>query len=200
MAPAQRSATRSSASAEPAASVSWTPHILAEALSTLLAQPLTAEQVRRRAVALGLLRHSVVEPRPELSARAAARLLLAGYHLPAAIEHGTLASLTEHYRAGRRILVRVAEPTPKLLEVRSVEEAVLSVADPAATAGQCWPLERFRVAWSRTGNGAIIAAQRWEELPEIGLLFFGGLRDADGAYHWNTAECDTDRQGRLLRY
>ena len=29
---------------------------------------------------------------------------------------------------------------------------------------------------------------------------FGGLRDGDRGYHWNSAECDTGRQGRILRY
>lgn len=46
----------------------------------------------------------------------------------------------------------------------------------------------------------LVAVRAWNDLPTEGLLFFGGLRDLDGTYHWNTAECDTDRQGRILRY
>jgi hypothetical protein len=33
-----------------------------------------------------------------------------------------------------------------------------------------------------------------------GRTFFGGSRDRDGSYHWYTAECDTDAEGRILRF
>jgi hypothetical protein len=46
----------------------------------------------------------------------------------------------------------------------------------------------------------IVAARRWGELPGGGTLFFGGSRGADGVLHWDTAECDTDAEGRILRY
>jgi hypothetical protein len=182
----------------------WTPPILAQALQTLLPEAISAAQVRDRAIALGLVRHSHVDPGPELTARAVARLLLAGYQLPATVESGTFASLTDHHRAGRRVFVIVAEPTPELLQVRAVAEVppdtLLTLAEPEAPALRCWPLERFRAAWARSGNSLLVAATSWQELPTTGLLFFGGLCDADGAYHWNTAECDTDERGRILRY
>ena len=49
------------------------------------------------------------------------------------------------------------------------------------------------------GNYLIAALRRWADLPVEGRVFFGGTRERDGTYHWDTAECATDAEGRILR-
>lgn len=171
--------------AQGAPCAAWPAAVLAQALSHLLGRPVTADEVRDRAVGLGLLRQPLPAGPVELTPRAAARLLLAGYGLPALVEAGNAVSLDEHSRAGRRVLVVLARP-----EVGSFEIAELC-------SGQA---DGIAAAWEAAGRATLVAARAWADLPTEGLLFFGGLRDADSAYHWNTAECDTDRQGRILRY
>ena len=61
-------------------------------------------------------------------------------------------------------------------------------------------MESFLEAWAAAGNQVIVAAQEWSDLPTQGTVFFGGSRERNGTYHWDVAECDTDREGRVLRY
>jgi len=176
---------RAEPAGQPAASVvvsnasPWTTALFAHALTYLLRRPVTADEVRERAVALGLLRQLTAE----LSPRSAARLLLAGYRLPALVESGSPASVRDHLLAGRLVFVVLREGASYRLHRLDGPEALAELATD----------------WAATGNATLVAARSWAELPTEGLLFFGGLREADGAYHWNTAECDTDRQGRILR-
>ena len=53
-------------------------------------------------------------------------------------------------------------------------------------------------AWAGAGNFLIVALRNWSELPAEGRSFFAGTRDPDGTYHWDTAECATDAEGRVL--
>jgi hypothetical protein len=181
----------------------WTPPVLAWAITLLLDIPVSAGQVRAKAIGLGLLRQPKGDGPSELTQRAAARLLLA-YRLPATVENGTLAAVHEHCRAGRWTFVVLASTEPVLYQVLDVEVASFSDAliltERGGSEVQSWPLESFAEAWAATGNGLLVAARSWSELPTQGALFFGGQRDTDGAYHWNTAECDSDGEGRILRF
>jgi hypothetical protein len=73
---------------------------------------------------------------------------------------------------------------------------------PRANLSACLsvPLSRFHDLWSAAGNFYVVAAYGWEFLPRTGNAFFGGMRDAEGSYHWVVAECDTDAVGNILRY
>src|SRR5215470_17828753 len=66
---------------------------LAKVLSGLLSQSLSLEQVRDKAVGLGLLHHTESHEALQLTTQAASRLLLAGYQLPAQVEPGTWETL-----------------------------------------------------------------------------------------------------------
>jgi hypothetical protein len=175
---------------------SWPAPLFAEALTQLLGRAVSTSEVCDRAVGLGLLRQPAAPHLAQLSPRAASRLLLTAYRLPALVDAGTLAGLTEHIQAGRRVFVVLVEgDTSRLCCVQTIDvDLALAGTD------QREPQERFRDAWAATGNAELVAAASWDDLPTTGLLFFGGLRDGDRGYHWNTAECDTDRQGRILRY
>ncbi len=189
---------------------SWTCDAVAVILSAVLRSGVRPESLRDRAIALGLLRHGEPGRRATLSAKAASRLLLCGYRLPAQAEVGaTTAALRGHLADGRRVFVALDDPEePTVCEVTAVHEESfgepwLSIVELRAGAGggeQWWPLERFAEVWAAAGAGLVVAAADWRDLPTSGPLFFGGLRDCDGAYHWTTAECDTDRDGRILRF
>jgi hypothetical protein len=56
------------------------------------------------------------------------------------------------------------------------------------------------VSWATAPLLLLVAVKEWSELPQEGTVFFGGSRDAEGVYHWDSAECDTDGSGRILRY
>jgi hypothetical protein len=196
---AQRSPRHLPSVASPALHVPWTPTLLAQALTFLLGRDISPGQVQEKAVGLGLLRQPSGEGPIALRSRAAARLLLA-HQLPAFVENGSLAVLRDHCLAGRWTFVVLAEAEPLLFQVRGMDPEMLTLAASATARLESWPLERFRTAWATADHRLLVAARSWNDLPTDGLLFFGGLRDVDGAYHWNTAECDTDRKGRILRF
>jgi hypothetical protein len=184
--------------------------VVARVLAALLSREVGAEEVMARAVGLGLLRPPSPGEPAWLSALALSRLFLAGYHVPAHVEAGSPALLRQHLLAGRSafaLLDRQAlEPgaDPAGLELFRVESAAdepgFLVSDPADPGGGACPVapETFARAWAPAGNFLVAAARLWEDLPAEGRVFFGGTRDLDGTYHWDTAECATDGAGRVL--
>jgi hypothetical protein len=176
-------------------------------LRALLEYPIQPEQVRDRAIGLGLLRHPPSGEPGELTTKAFSRLLLVGYHLPALADVGTLPVLADHLRAGRRAFVLLSEAewvsVCQLLDLHSGQSG-----EPAVTVREAGTpfvlqkrltLEGFADRWAAVGNALIIAAASWEDLLGEGPTFFGGLRDRDGTYHWFSAECDTDAAGNIAR-
>jgi hypothetical protein len=188
------------------------PESLALVLSQILHQPVAADDVRRKAVGLGLLRLPQPGEGKRLAPQAISRLLLAGYQLPALAEQGTLRVLRSHWREGRRVFVLLdgtggEDDLPSVLQVCGFEHEgsgmpwlLVIEPRPEGIVPQRLPIDEFLEVWSAAGKVVIVAARQWSDLPTVGLVFFGGLRDKDGSYHWNSAECDTDREGRILRY
>ncbi len=202
-------------SAEPADSEAgpWQTTAVARVLSVLCRRPVSDEEVRDRAVGLGLHRLSTSREPAPLSAMAVCRLFLAGYRLPAAAELAGIGTLPEHHRAGRRLFVTLAEQTngerrPNGSDVHEVRgflgtgEQTVLLAQAGTAAVDPWQLAltSFAASWSAAGSLLILAAGGWKDLPADGPTFFAGYRNPDGSYHWNTAECDTDRAGEILRY
>lgn len=186
---------------------SWACEIVARLLSGLVQRPVTADEVLQKAVALGLLRHPALGCSAELDIKSTARLLLSAYHLPAHIEEGALPLLEGHIADGRRVWVVLPH------EATTTVHQIISLA-PDPFGGMALALrpvgarfvveerlsaERFVERWTAAGCLLVVAATTWADLPATGSLFFGGLRDRDGSYHWVAAECDTDREGRILR-
>jgi hypothetical protein len=174
----------------------------------LLGRELSPEQVAARAVALGLVRQPGPGAALLLPAQAVARLFLAGYGVPAAVEASTLRCLHEHGRAGRLTFLLLpavgngcVNPF-ELLQTHQHEDGRVSVCEPgrpSALARELSP-EEFAAGWSDAGHFLIAALRSWSELPTEGSEFFGGSRDRDGSYYWYAAECETDSAGRILRY
>src|SRR5262249_45427487 len=137
-----------------------------------------------------------------------------GYRLPALVERGILPRLQGHLVEGRQVFVLVvdlypdlAPPGPIICQVwlppgETMGASGLLLSDPAARprSGQLTSWDRFTTAWNAAGNLQLVAAQGWGDLPTQGNDFFGGTREADGAYRWDTAECETDGTGRVLRF
>jgi hypothetical protein len=180
----------------------WSLAAIAWVLSALGRPPVCADQVRDKAVGLGLFRLPAPGEVALLTAMAVSRLFLAGYGLPAAAERGTLPVMLQHHRSGRRVFVAMPERDGEA--VREVQgflsgpDEEVTLADD--TGAEQMPRSAFTVSWAAAGCRLIVAAPRWEDLPADGSEFFGGFRNRDGSYHWTTAECDTDRQGRIVRY
>jgi hypothetical protein len=185
---------------------SWGCHIVARLLSGLLRRPVTTEEILHKAIALGLLRQPGLGRSAELDTRATARLLLSGYQLPAHIEEGSLLLLESHLAGGRRAWVVLQRN-----ETAVVYQVFSRPLDPSAgmslrevggrfVVEEHLSVERFVECWTAAGRLLVVAATAWADLPATGALFFGGLRDRDGSYHWVAAECDTDREGHILRY
>ena len=188
------------------------PEVAARVLGALLSHAVGAEEVLARAVALGLLRQPPPGEPARLTPLALSRLFLAGYCVPAHVEAGTLPVLQKHLQAGRSTFVLLDRQTlepgadPAELELFRVQGTTDDLgflvglpADPGMGARLLAP-DVFARAWAPAGNFLVAAVRRWGELPEDGQVFFGGTRDRDGTYHWDTAECATDAQGRILRF
>jgi hypothetical protein len=182
---------------------------VARVLSGLLATPVSPAEVRERAMAFGLLRAPGSDEGTELTAQTTSRLLLAGYRLPAQVEAAGWAEVARHVRAGRLVFLLLGggmAPLPGVLRVHDYlaapEGDCLLVAAPEAPAAAADRIaaERLAESWAAAGNLLVVGLRHWDELPTQGSEFFAGLRDRDGSYHWNTAECDTDAQGHILRY
>lgn len=191
---------------------------VARVLSGLLQRTVPANQVRDKAIAFGLLRQpraSGADPESPggegvtLTTQAASRLLLAAYHWPAQVAVGSLQELYRHLRAGHLVFVSLAlAPShPVLLQVRrflreKVGPCWFFLTEPGAAPPEdrCLPRDPFLAAWAAGGNLLLVAARQWSDLPTGGPAFFGGSRSPDGTYHWDAAECDTDCDGRILRY
>jgi hypothetical protein len=92
-----------------------------------------------------------------------------------------------------------AVPVPGEVFLAPDEAALL--LSPFGTRRTFYPLpaDAFAAAWGAAGRWLAVALRDWAELPVTGRLFFAGSRDRDGTYHWDTAECDTDTRGRILR-
>ena len=193
--------------------------VAARVLSALFQAATSPEQVRAKAVGLGLLRHSVQGKPGELTPQALSRLFLAGYSLPATMEQGSLEALLGHIQGGLQVFVALEGKGLNHTggKADSFQPAVFRVAGllPEGLAGpsvlliepgaapddmECHPLSRFEGTWERAGGYWIAAAHSWEAMPKEGGVFFGGSRSAEGVYHWHTAECDTDCEGHILRY
>src|SRR5262249_56728663 len=92
-------------------------------------------------------------------AQALARLLLAGYRLPAHVEAGTLSSLGAHLRAGRDVLVLLRDPAAappdgELLAVRGTADDAGFVVGAAGAEGRTRLVaaEAFARAWDGAGD------------------------------------------------
>jgi hypothetical protein len=197
----------------------WGVAAVARVLGALRGLPVSRDEVRDRAVGLGLLRLSGPGDAHLLTPMAVARLFLAGYRLPATVDVGTLASLGEHQRAGRRVFLLLSAVTAwgrrerRRVSAECVVEAHallpeahpkahLLLSEPRPGEPSLWRLSlaSFNRSWAAAGRGVLIAESRWEDLPDEGSSFFAGCRSRDGTYHWHTAECDTDGAGHVLRY
>jgi hypothetical protein len=175
--------------------------VAARVLAALLPQPPGMEEVLARAVSLGLLRQPPPGEPAALSPLALSRLFLVGYRVPAHVEAGTLPLLQKHLLAGRCVFVLL--DGEGLLRVQgTADELGFPVSVPAEPGGGTRLLtpETFARAWVPAGNFLIAGERRWADLPAEGQVFFGGTRDRDGTYHWDTAECATDGEGRILRF
>jgi hypothetical protein len=175
-------------------------------LRALLEYPIQPEQVRDRAISLGLLRHPPSGEPGELTTKTFSRLLLVGYHLPALADVGTRPVLQDHLRAGRRAFVLQNEAeSVSVWQVLDLHSEQFGEAVTVREAGTPFVLQKrltlegFADRWAAVGNALIIAAASWEDLLGEGPTFFGGLRDRDGTYHWFSAECDTDAAGNIAR-
>jgi hypothetical protein len=188
----------------------WTVPVLARIVSTLVDYPVSVDQLRERAMALGLARQPWPGRVGRLSGRAAARLLLAGYRLPAHLDHGGLDQVRKNLLAGRQVFVVLpqADRRPAVFRVRSMEHgpegpvwlvlACIGSRQPGEMIH--WPGDLFSRQWQLTDHGMVVAARSWNDLPREGVPFFGGLRDGSGVYHWFAAGCDTDRRGNILGF
>jgi hypothetical protein len=183
--------------------------MVARVLRVLLEQDVRPEQVVARAVGLGLLRQPAAGAAPLLSALVVARLFLAGYRIPATVEAGTLRSLHEHLRAGRCTFLLLAAPGGSASEAfelfqvcRGATDERLLLSEPGrpADVARFAASEELAAPWAAAACFLICGLRSWGHLPTSGRTFFGGSRDRDGSYHWYTAECDTDAEGRILRY
>lgn len=193
---------------------SWDPALVAPLVSTLLAAPVGAEDLRRRAIGLGLLSEPPAGRPCELSARALSRLFLVGYRLPAHVEHGNFESLCRHVRERRLVFVLFPSTAfghpPRELPLCLGELHDLSAANglngmlvsgPYTNgSGPVFLSEAaFSHEWAAAGNLLVVAARGWGELPTEGRQFFAGSREKDGTLHWETAECDTTAAGEIVR-
>jgi hypothetical protein len=206
--PQPGSATLSSSDPEPAETpcpFGFVTHVV----RYLLSPALDPEAVRARAVALGLLRHTG-PAKLRLNAQAAARLFLAGYRLPAHVDLGDLRRLRHSLGEGWLVFVpfRPAEEAePEVVLVHSYQEEekgdpwlLVTRLGESVAAVQSLGLPQFAGGWAAAGGLLVTAARLWSDLPREGSRFFGGSRGNDGVYHWDSAECDTDGEGRILRY
>jgi hypothetical protein len=183
--------------------------MVATVLSGLLRREVSPAEVRDRATAFGLLRQPAPGERPTLTTQAVSRLCLAAYRLPACAECAGLRELRGHCQAGRAVFVPLIDSTGERdLTVFRVQ-GFSPAADPALLLSEMivprpmlrqLPLDYFLQRWAAADNVLFCAASDWGELPTKGRLFFGGSRDPDGFFHWNSAECDTDATGRILRF
>jgi hypothetical protein len=187
--------------------------ILTHTLSALLARPFDPRAVYHKAVGLGLLGFSQAWTTTNLTLQTASRLLLAGYRVPAAVVTGSLPFLGNCLRAGWRVFVPLERfdagdgGGPALFRVSRASageagDGGFVIADP----GGAWEHARwldpdgFARAWAVAGRVLIVAADGWDQLPRSGNTFVGGSRGREGVYHWDSAECDTDGQGIILRF
>jgi hypothetical protein len=175
-------------------------------ISILLGRVVAPAEVQHRAVGLGLARCGKAEAPPTLSCRSAARLLLAGYRLPAHVEPGSLPLLRERLQQHQQVFAPLADPgqggSPVLYQLHCLHAASgLSLGEPEApvAAVRQMPLAAFLAAWSAADALLFVAARQWGDLPREGRTFFGGSRDRDSTYHWHVAECVTDAGGQILR-
>jgi hypothetical protein len=211
---AQRKANRV-ADAEPFLGL-WDAELVAPVVSALSPAAVSADQLRRRAVALGLLREPPSGGRAELTAREVSRLFLAGYRLPAQVEQGDAGSVRRHLGAGRQVFVLLDEreldhrsdpDRPRRLyrlldfprDAIPLAEVRLGVPGGGETENFRLPASVFTHSWATAGNLLVVAAPDWHELADDGSRFFAGSRSRDGTYHWDTAECDTTADGEVLR-
>src|SRR5262249_27023601 len=150
-----------------------------------------------------------------LGCQVLSRLFLAGYQLPAQAAETPLDSIPEFIRQGLLVLVQVAQADwpasvdfddiragrrELLLATHSLEGQVKFrglFADGEPSLGLS--LIKDGRPSQTIAYPAVIAARTWQELANRAGRFFGGERYADGAYHWHSAEYETDGHGAILR-
>jgi hypothetical protein len=175
----------------------------------LLRRAVSARELLDGATAFGLIERCPSEA-TALSARVLSRLFLARYLLPAHAEVGSLTALRDHLAARRHAFVRLgaspdiddADAGRGVFRVAnlSLEVADLnSIAPCVGTVSLRMPLSCFVERWSKEDKALLVASSGWDDLPGSGTRFFGGTRDADGSYHWDVADCDTDAEGHVVR-
>jgi hypothetical protein len=186
-------------------------------IAALLRKSISRQQVCDKAIGLGLTHATSSEEDVLLTAKTFSRLLLAGYRLPAQAVPGTESALRLHLAHGLNVFAIVSGPTlesadacasPDLQTVQAYRMEgdvdppmlVLRIDALGGSGGFRVPLDRFAIAWRAAGAPMVSAAPSWSELRAVGGTFFGGVQDADGSYHWEIADCDTDAEGRILRY
>lgn len=172
---------------EEPALAAWPVTAVARVLTALRPNAAEPDAVQRKAIALGLLRQPEAGLPAVLTARALSRLFLAGYQLPAHVLPSSFNSVREHIRAGRRVFCLSA--AGHALEVTAEQDG------PG-----CVPMDELERTWDAASAGLVAAARQWADLPRDGSRFFAGHRGRDGVCHWETAGCDTDEAGRILRF
>jgi hypothetical protein len=189
--------------------------VFSSVLSRLLGREVALGEVRDRAIALGLLRQSGPGERIQLDMQTASRLLLAGFHLPALAEWGTPERLKQQRLNRQKVLMVIlgmstykvatsCDPCRSLwdeMEPNHLQESGTPVFDPGQISipPRRGPLERYITSSGCTDFILFVAARSWSDLPASGSVFFGGNRWPDGMFHWDCADCDTDREGNIFR-
>lgn len=179
----------------------WSSSVVAAVASHLLRRPLTPAQVERKAVGLGVVR---LGQSSSLEDKAVSRLLITGYGMPAQVCPGSVADLIRFLRVGLRVLLElsIAECTSNLFEIIAVpsDSTFLLTPTPLPHTSVALTAADLEIAWTASACHLVVAGRSWRDLAIDGSAFFGGYRDRFDSFHWNIAELDTDREGRILRY
>jgi hypothetical protein len=183
----------------------WSLVEIRQVLETLVGRAVGIEELFQTALGYGLLAWCSDLFAAKMNDQMLSRLLLAAYRVPGQVSEANWAEIEKHVAAGMRVMVRL----PDHLRQRGLYE-VLGLGGPGEDAVALRSLERCDfcllsrsdfIAWSaEAGSVCIVSARAWSDLPTEGRFFFAGTRDLDGSYHWNTAECDTDGEGRIVRF
>jgi hypothetical protein len=196
--------------------LAWELPAVSEILSRLLGWDVLSDQLHQKGLALGLWDHSTSERAcKRFTAQAVSRLLIAGFGLPAQADVVTLALLRRHLAGGLKVFVLLPVMLTKSMEENEIQLFPFELQAPRPDrGGDAFVLEglqrtpgllhrispdQFARCCLTDGTQAVIGAGSWDDLPIQGTTFFGGSRDPDGSYHWDVAEYNTDRCGRVLR-
>jgi hypothetical protein len=194
----------------------WEFPAIAAICSRLLGRDVSLDQLTEKGLALGLWEHLPSAPAGmRIGPQAASRLLIAGYRLPAQAGSVTLSMLRSHLAGGLNVILLLPEPlTTTSLALnenqlfpfrvqaspagREQDSFILQGLQETPGLSHHLSLEQLAQRFNAGGIPAVIGAGSWDDLPIQGSTFFGGSRDPDGSYHWDIAEYNTDRCGRIL--